>query len=96
MRRISHQWAGGKVHGLDIGYPAPAISKWTFLVKILPPLFQEIWPIMHSGRKIRVAQKNVIEEKLLEIKRSIRWGSYIYFPDSYGGSYSIGLITKNK
>ena len=20
MRRISHQWAGGKVHGLDIGF----------------------------------------------------------------------------
>ena len=31
-------------------------------------------------RKIRVAQKNVIEEKLLEIKRSIRRGSYVSFP----------------
>ena len=30
-------------------YPAPAISKWTFLIKILPPLFQEFWPNMHSG-----------------------------------------------
>ena len=30
-------------------YPAPAISKWNFLIKILPPLFQEFWPNMHSG-----------------------------------------------
>ena len=29
-------------------------------------------------RKIRIAQKNVIEEKLLEIKRSIRRGIYLF------------------
>ena len=29
-------------------------------------------------RKIRVAQKNVIEEKMLEIKRSIRRGISIF------------------
>ena len=43
-------------------------------------------------RKIRVAQKNVVKEKLLEIKRSNYKVRYIYFPDSYWGSYSI--ITK--
>ena len=27
----------------------PRYFKTNFLIKILPPLFQEIWPIMHSG-----------------------------------------------
>ena len=34
-------------------------------------------------RKIPVAQKNVIEEKLLEIKKSIAKERYISFPDLY-------------
>ena len=39
-------------------------------------LWTRLWrPIT---RKIRVAQKNVIEEKLLEIKRSIRRGMYLF------------------
>ena len=37
-----------------ICYPDPAISKWTFLIKILSPLFQEILPIMHSGLAARL------------------------------------------
>ena len=38
-------------------------------------------------------QKNVIEEKLLEIKRSIRRGTYISFPDSYWAF--LWIITVN-
>ena len=39
-----------------------------------------LWTILWRPitRKIRVAQKNVIEEKLLEIKRSIRRGMYLF------------------
>ena len=39
-----------------------------------------LWTILWRPitRKIRVAQKNVIEEKLLEIKRSIRRGMYVF------------------
>ena len=73
MRRISRQWAGGKVHGLDIG-----LSYRRRLITC----------------KIRVAQKIVIEEKMLEIKRSIRRGillRYISFPDSEirSGHFSV-------
>ena len=34
--------------------------------------------ILKINRKICVTQKNVIEEKLLEIKRSIRRGIYLF------------------
>ena len=36
------------------------------------------WSGYWVTRKIRVAQKNVIEEKLLENKRSIRRGMYLF------------------
>ena len=34
--------------------------------------------LFYLARKIRVAQKNVIEKKLLVIKRSIRRGIYLF------------------
>ena len=46
---------------------------------------------MHSGRKIRVAQKNVIEEKLLEIKRSSYKERYVYV----FSRFVLGFIVNN-
>ena len=50
--------------------------------------------------KICVVQKNVIEAKLLKIKRSMRRGSYISFPDLYCffffiNNYPVFLEFKN-
>ena len=42
------------------------------------------WPITH---KIRIEQKNVIEEKLLEIKRTIRRGIYLF--QIHSGHFSV-------
>ena len=56
-----------KTYYPDLSCPrSPAISKWIFLIKILPPLFQEFWLNMHSG--VMLMRENL----LLALHRDFR------------------------
>ena len=53
-----------------------------FIILFIYYLFQSTvvtYRLYFDDQKIRVAQKNIIEEKLLEIKRSIRRGTIYLF-----------------